>query len=222
MKDMEKHWESILDASGGYFRILSQAIEKAMSLALSPAMQHTYRKMTYHALLSNKGFIVMRPFIYLEFVRLVLTTPGAEQTPAGFASQMSEAFQPRSYDPFKQRRISDFAWAPPMALALDMTEYLMQHVRHEADLEGFSEAQMIEQLAAQFLTNWMGGVVMTKAGGVLCKAEGRTAVKALQARYNRLVDQLCVPASGGYNLALQLPDFEAGLAGQAFEEEHDD
>ncbi|KAG0247294.1 hypothetical protein DFQ27_002273 [Actinomortierella ambigua] len=81
---------------------------------------------------------------------------------------------------------------------------------------------MIEQLTALFLTNWMGDVVMTKAGGVLCKAEGRAAVKTLQARFNRLVDQLCVPASGGYSLALQLPDFEAVLAGQAFEEEHDD
>ncbi|KAG0247595.1 hypothetical protein DFQ27_001817 [Actinomortierella ambigua] len=77
MKDMEKHWESILDASGDYFIILSQAIEKATSLAISPAMQHTYRNMTYHVLSSNKGFIVMRPFVYLDFVGLVLTTPGA-------------------------------------------------------------------------------------------------------------------------------------------------
>ncbi|KAF9168713.1 hypothetical protein DFQ26_002613 [Actinomortierella ambigua] len=151
-------------------------LSNAESLALSPAMQHIYGNMIHHVPLSNKGFIVVRPFMCLDFVGLVLTTPGAEQTPAGFASQMGEAFQPRSHHLLKQRRVSDFAWGPPMALALEMAEYLTLHVRCEADLEGCSEAQMIEQLTAQLLTSWMGDVVITQAGGVLCKAKGQAAV----------------------------------------------
>ncbi|KAF9163672.1 hypothetical protein DFQ26_002265 [Actinomortierella ambigua] len=217
MKDMDEYWKNTLDASGGYFKTLSQAVEKTKSQTMSPAMLHTYRGLTFTILESNRGFVLMRPFVYLDFVGLVVTAPDTEHTPTAFATQMVRAFQPVQHP--VERHVSNYMWAPPMALALDMAEYLMDHVRGEAELEGHREAQLIEQLTAQFLSNWMRDTVKTKAGGVFAKAEGLAAVEVLKARYNKLVDELCQPASGGYNLALQLPEFEPGLPDQEPEEE---
>ncbi|KAF9972652.1 hypothetical protein BGZ73_004216 [Actinomortierella ambigua] len=217
MKDMDEYWKTTLNAADGYFKALDQAVENTKLLEMSPAMVHTYRNFVYSVIEANRGFVVMRPFVYLDFVGLVLTAPDTDQTPGKFAFQMGEAFRPTQHP--VERHVPNYTWAPPMGLALDMAEYLLEHVRAEAELEGLREAQMIEQLTAQFLTNWMRDSVRTQAGGVFAKAEGPVAVEALKARYNKLIDELCKPASGGYSLALQLPEFEPGLPNQETEEE---
>ncbi|KAG0227778.1 hypothetical protein BGW41_003675 [Actinomortierella wolfii] len=217
IEDMDKYWKGIIEASDGYFNSMQQAIESTPSVAMSPDMLRTYRNLTVALIQRFLRFIVMRPFAYLDFVGLLLTAPNSNQTTQTFAKQMSDALMPVQHP--TEQHMSAYLWAPPMELALDMTEYLLRHVRSEAEQEGHREAQMIEQLAAQFLTNWMRDVVKSKSGGVLAKAQGKEAVEALKVRYNKLVDELCQPTSGGYSLALQLPDFEPGMTDEEFEKE---
>ncbi|KAF9970709.1 hypothetical protein BGZ73_006551 [Actinomortierella ambigua] len=216
MRDMDEYWKATLDASDGYFKLLDQAVENTKSLEMSPLMFHTYHSHVFNTIENNRGFIVMRPFVYLDFVGLAVTAPETDLTPNMFANQMGRAFRPIQHP--VERHVPNYTWAPPMGLALDMAGYLLEHVRAEAELEGLREAQVIEQITAQFLTSWMRDSVKTQAGGVFAKAEGPMAVEALKERYNKLVEELCKPDSGGYSLAMQLPEFEPGEPNKVTEE----
>lgn len=89
-------------------------------------MQRTYGRMTYHFLESNRGFVVMRPFGYCTSILSVWwTAPNEDQTPSAFATHMSEAFRLGQHPAEQRHHVCDHTWAPPMALVLDMAEYLM-------------------------------------------------------------------------------------------------
>lgn len=169
-----------------------------------PIVANKYRDFAIAQLANHPKFMLMRPFVYLDFIRLALTAPETTLTVEAVSSQMLVAFTPTK---------DDFAvgfaynWAPPLGLALNMAEYLLDEVREEAATEGEREAQVIEKLTASFLFTWTNNVVLTEAGKYLAEAED---VPALEARYQTLVERLCEHGSGGQSLALQLMDFVPG------------
>ncbi|KAI1316646.1 hypothetical protein EDD11_009681 [Mortierella claussenii] len=207
LKELDDRWSSLV-GSHGYLSNLQQAVQTACKKDVSPAVLQMYRGYTAEVLSSLSKFVLMRPYIYLEFVRLVLTTPGNTFLSDKFAYQMASAFTPIR-DPVQDEY--SYTWAPPLSLALDLAEYLLHDVRDEAAIEGHREAQLIEQTTSQFLQKWVQQVVDTPAGKLLSDSED---VKALERRYSALVDELCQEGSGGQSIGLVLGDFFPGGAAE--------
>ncbi|KAG0087383.1 hypothetical protein BGZ92_007386 [Podila epicladia] len=149
---------------------------------------------------------------YLEYVRINLTAPGTSLTIEAVAQQIASAFTPEDVSSDK----SSFGWAPPLSLALDVIEHLMNEIRPEVEIEGQREVQIIELLVATTLQKWLRVIVETPCGKLLAEHEG---VKELKARYLALVEELCQDGSGGQSVALQLGEFVPGgvqTAAEAF------
>ncbi|KAF8985525.1 hypothetical protein BGZ46_003814 [Entomortierella lignicola] len=208
LKEIDAQWNKTMSEYGSYFKPLQQAAERAPLKDLSPLVLQAYRNYAAQTLSYFPKFVLMRPFVYLEFVRLVLTVPapGSSFNVDTATTQMLNAFSPvkdEAGDEFT------YAWAPPLGLALDMAEYLLHEVRDEAAIEGQRDAQLIEQMTALFLNKWTLSVVSTVGGKRLAEFED---VEALEARYLALVEELCQDGSGGQSVALQLGDFIPGGA----------
>ncbi|ORZ12521.1 hypothetical protein BCR41DRAFT_356229 [Lobosporangium transversale] len=205
LKELDAYWEKTVGSSE-YLKKLDQAVQANAQKSVSPALLEGYRASAVETLAGKAKFVLMRPFVCLEFMRLALTAPGATLTAEKAATQLAAAFNVA-----REPGADDFTyiWAPPLSLALDMAEYLLHEVREEARIEGQREAQMIEKMTALFLKKWMGQVVLRFAGKVLAEAED---VKALEARYIALADELCEAGSGGQSIALTLGDFIPGGA----------
>ncbi|KAF9193825.1 hypothetical protein BGZ51_002148 [Haplosporangium sp. Z 767] len=202
LQDVEARWNKTVADYSDFFKPLEQGMTKSMSSNIIAA----YRFYAIKALDKKPIFALVRPFVYLEFVRLVLTAPGATKilTTEMVAKQLVTAFTPvkdRSGDEFT------YAWAPPLGLALDLAEYLLHDMRDEVASEGQREAQLIEQLTAFFLAKWMASVVEKPVGKLLAEAED---TEALKKRYLALVEELCEEGSGGQSSALRLPEFLPG------------
>ncbi|KAI8600046.1 hypothetical protein EDD21DRAFT_144879 [Dissophora ornata] len=201
LKELDSHWKGEMDHYSGYLKPLEQAVQVASQRSIPPVVLQAYRDNAMGALTRLPKLVLMRPFVYLEFMRLALTAPGSTHSINVAAQQIAEAFRP-----IKNLTADEFtyAWAPPLGLALDLAEYLLHVVREDAATEGQREAQVIEQLTAVFLSSWMQQTVNTPAGPLLAEAED---LKALTERYQRLVEELCEEGSGGQSVALQLCDF---------------
>ncbi|KAF9110371.1 hypothetical protein BGX27_006444 [Mortierella sp. AM989] len=207
LKELDAHWNKTMGDYGSYFKSMQQAVNLAQQKSLSPLYLQEYRNKASNTISQFPRFPLMRPFVYLEFVRLVLTAHLSDTTfttPDKAASQMANAFVAAKHETGDE---FTYAWAPPLCLALDMAEYLLHEVRDEAANEGQREAQLIERTAALFLKNWITQTVETGAGKLLAEAED---VEALEARYLALVEELCQDGSGGQSVALQLNDFLPG------------
>ncbi|KAF9934955.1 hypothetical protein BGZ67_003618 [Mortierella alpina] len=204
LKEADEVWHQSLERHSAFLKPMKQAIEAASLKPVTPIAANQYREFAIAQLTSHPKFILMRPFVYLDFIRLGLTAPETTLTVAVVCSQMVNAFTPT-----KDESAVGFAynWAPPLGLALNMAEYLLDDVREEAAIEGAREAQVIEKLTASFLFSWTNAVVLTETGKHLAEAED---VPVLEARYNALVERLCEHGSGGQSLALQLMDFVPG------------
>lgn len=171
---------------------------------MSPMVVQIYANHAIDTIGRHSKFIVMRPYVFLDFVRLALTAPGSTFSTATVASHMALAFSPvrdGTGDEFS------YAWSPPLGLALSMAEYLLDEIREEVANEGQREAQLIEHMTADFLKSWLSSTVETKAGMLMAENEGK---EALEARYLALVEKLCEDGSGGQSIALQLGDFIPG------------
>lgn len=191
------------------------AVKNAIEKPMSPMVVQAYANHAINTIGRHSKFIVMRPYVFLEFVRLALTAPGSTLSTTTVASHMSLAFTPvrdGTGDEFS------YAWCPPLGLALSMAEYLLNEIREEVANEGQREAQLIEQMTAHFLKSWLSSTVETKAGMLMAENEGK---EALEARYLALVEKLCEDESGGQSIALQLGDFIPG-GYLALKEEDDD
>lgn len=173
------------------------------SKTLSPMVVHAYRTHSIALLNNRPKYIAFRPLEYLEYVRINLTAPGTTLTIEAVAQQIASAFTPEDISSDK----SSFGWAPPLSLALDVIEHLMNEIRPEVEIEGQREVQIIELLAATTLQKWVRVTVETPCGKLLAEHEG---VKELEARYLALVEELCQYGSGGQSVALQLGDFVPG------------
>ncbi|KAF9175624.1 hypothetical protein BGX21_006964 [Mortierella sp. AD011] len=206
LKEVDARWNKIMSDYGGYFKPLQQAVKRAPQKNLSPLILQAYRDHATSTLSRFSKFVLMRPFVYIEFMRLALTAPapGTTFTVDIASSQMADAFAPYRHETEDE---FTYAWAPPLCLALDLAEYLLHVVREEAATEGQREAQLIEKTTALFLKKWITQTVKTTAGKHLAEAED---VKALEARYLALVEELCEDGSGGQSEALQLGDFLPG------------
>ncbi|KAF9960856.1 hypothetical protein BGZ72_005692 [Mortierella alpina] len=204
LKEADDLWHQSLERHGAFFKPMKQAIEAMSGEPVSPLLANKYREFAVSQLNCEPKFILMRPFVYLDYIRLALTAPESTLSIATVTSQMRYAFVPTKDD-----SAVGFAynWAPPLALALDLAEYLLNEVREEAATEGEREAQLIEKLTASFLSSWTQSVVLTEAGKHLAEVED---VPALEARYQALVERLCEQGSGGQSVALQLMDFVPG------------
>lgn len=179
---------------------------------------HAYRTHSIALLNLRPKYIAFRPLEYLEYVRINLTAPGTTLTIETVAQQIAVAFTPENISSDN----SSFGWAPPLSLALDVIEHLMNEIRPEVEIEGHREVQIIELLAATTLQKWVGMTVETACGKLLAEHEG---VEQLEARYLALVEELCQDGSGGQSVALQLGDFVPGgvqTAAEAFGEEDDE
>ncbi|KAF9361459.1 hypothetical protein BGX26_003203 [Mortierella sp. AD094] len=206
LKDVDARWNKIMNEYGGYFKPLQQAIERSPQKNLSPLFLQAYRNSAATTLSRFPKFVLMRPFVYVEFVRLALTAPAPGTT---FTVDMATFQMANAFTAYRHETGDEFtyAWAPPLCLALDLAEYLLHEVREEAATEGQREAQLIEQIVALFLKTWIAQTVETPAGKHLAEAED---VEALEARYLALVEELCEDGSGGQSVALQLGDFLPG------------
>ncbi|KAF9574996.1 hypothetical protein EC968_004756 [Mortierella alpina] len=204
LKEADEVWHQSLEKHSAVFKPMKQAIEALSMKPVTAIVANKYQLFAISQLTSHPKFILMRPFVYLDFIRLALTAPETTLTVGVVASQLYNAFYP-----IKDDSAVGFAynWAPPLGLALNMAEYLLDQVREEAATEGEREAQLIEKLTASFLFEWTNSVVLTEAGKHLAEAED---VPALEARYQALVERLCEHGSGGQSAALQLMDFVPG------------
>ncbi|CAO3574903.1 unnamed protein product [Mortierella alpina] len=216
LKEADEVWRQSLEKHSAVFKPMKQAIETLSSKPATPVVANKYREFTIAQLTSRPKFILMRPFVYLDFIRLALTAPDTAVSVGIVSSQLHNAFSP-----VKDESAAGFAyhWAPPLGLALNMAEYLLYEIREEAATEGEREAQLIEKLTASFLFGWMSSVVLTETGKHLAEAED---VPALVARYQALVERLCEHGSGGQSVALQLMDFVPGGEKAAAEAEQDE
>ncbi|KAG0209545.1 hypothetical protein BGX28_010243 [Mortierella sp. GBA30] len=204
LHEADARWHKLMSDYSAHFTPMEQAVEAATLKPVSPLLVDSYRSYANSLLSENPKFILNRPFVYLDYIRLALTAPGTTLTIESVASQLLGAFMPDK-DPAGDEFA--YTWAPPLGLALDLAEYLLNEVREEVATEGQREAQLIEKLSATFLTRWIKYVVTQPAGKHLADAED---VKALEARYLALVERLCEHGSGGQSLALQLSDFVPG------------
>ncbi|KAF9923877.1 hypothetical protein FBU30_006087 [Linnemannia zychae] len=218
LKELDETWNELMEICSDYFKPTMQAVKNAIEKPMSPMVIQEYVKQAIGTIGRHPKFIVMRPYVFLDFIRLALTAPGSTLSTWNVASYMASAFAPvrdGNGDEFT------YAWCPPLGLALSMAEYLLDEVREEAATEGQREAQVIEQLAAYFLKSWLTEVVETKAGMLMAEDEGK---EALEKRYLTLVDRLCETNSGGQGIALLLGDFIPGgyLALKEEDEKTDD
>ncbi|KAG0051861.1 hypothetical protein BGZ83_003262 [Gryganskiella cystojenkinii] len=204
LKEVDDRWNQTLNKHPGYFTHLSQVANATAGKSPSPIFQHTYQKYIVEMLDTHSRFLLMRPFIYLEFMRVALTAPVAVVTVQTVANQMAKAFKPEA-NPYSTTH--SLRWGPSLSLALDLAEYVLHEVREEVAIEGQREAQMIEKLVALFLKTWMANTVVSSHGKMLAEMED---VEALERRYLKLVDELCEDGSGGQSLALELGDFLPG------------
>ncbi|KAG0217837.1 hypothetical protein BGX33_009409 [Mortierella sp. NVP41] len=215
LQEVEEKWNEMMDLVADYFKPAMQAVKNAIEKPMSPMVVQAYATQAINTIGRNPKFIVLRPYVFLDFVRLALTAPGSTLSTTTVASHMSTAFTPirdGSGDEFA------YGWCPPLGLGLSMAEYLLDEVREEVANEGLREAQLIEQMTAYFLKNWLSAAVETKAGMMMAEHEGK---EALEARYLALIDKLCEDESGGQSIALQLGDFIPG-GYLALKEEDDD
>ncbi|KAG0305832.1 hypothetical protein BGZ98_003511 [Dissophora globulifera] len=211
LKEVDARWNRIMGENSGYFKPMEQAVHITSQKSISPAMTEAYRAPIAFTVSAHPKFVLMRPYAFIEFVRLGLTAPGTALLITTAAGYMAKAFEPiknYSADEFT------YAWAPPLGLALDLAEYLLHEVREEAATEGQREAQTIEQLTAWFLKSWIDETV--RPHGALLVIDEDLA--DLELRYNALVEELSEEGSGGQSLALQLPDFCPGGAVESFRE----
>ncbi|KAK3822035.1 MAG: hypothetical protein JOS17DRAFT_754672 [Linnemannia elongata] len=215
LEQLDNKWNELMNDLGDYFQPSMQAVKNAIEKPMSPMVVQAYANHAINTIGRHSKFIVMRPYVFLEFVRLALTAPGSTLSTTTVASHMSLAFTPvrdGTGDEFS------YAWCPPLGLALSMAEYLLNEIREEVANEGQREAQLIEQMTAHFLKSWLSSTVETKAGMLMAENEGK---EALEARYLALVEKLCEDESGGQSIALQLGDFIPG-GYLALKEEDDD
>ncbi|KAF9126020.1 hypothetical protein BGW39_006983 [Mortierella sp. 14UC] len=215
LEELDKKWNELMTDLGDYFKPAMQAVKNAIEKPMSPMVVQAYANHAINTIGRHSKFIVMRPYVFLDFVRLALTAPGSSLSTTTVASHMATAFTPvrdGTGDEFS------YAWSPPLGLALSMAEYLLDDVREEVANEGQREAQLIEQMTAHFLKSWLSYTVETKAGMLMAENEGK---EALEKRYLALVEKLCEDESGGQSIALQLGDFIPG-GYLALKEEEDD
>ncbi|KAG9070614.1 hypothetical protein KI688_008152 [Linnemannia hyalina] len=204
LEQVNKKWNELMNDIGDYFKPTMQAVKNAIEKPMSPMVVQAYANHAIDTIGRHSKFIVMRPYVFLDFVRLALTAPGSTFSTGTIASHMALAFSPvrdGTGDEFS------YAWSPPLGLALSMAEYLLDEIREEVVNEGQREAQLIEQMTADFLKSWLSSTVETKAGMLMAENEGK---EALEARYLALVEKLCEDGSGGQSIALQLGDFIPG------------
>ncbi|KAF9388147.1 hypothetical protein CPB97_001523 [Podila verticillata] len=218
MQQVKKRWATLIDTHAQAYKSVVQSIKRPQSKTLTPMVVHAYRTHSIALLNLRPKYIAFRPLEYLEYVRINLTAPGTTLTIETVAQQIAVAFTPENISSDN----SSFGWAPPLSLALDVIEHLMNEIRPEVEIEGHREVQIIELLAATTLQKWVGMTVETACGKLLAEHEG---VEQLEARYLALVEELCQDGSGGQSVALQLGDFVPGgvqTAAEAFGEEDDE
>ncbi|KAG0336248.1 hypothetical protein BG000_006769 [Podila horticola] len=196
MQQVKKRWANLIDTHAHEYKTVEQSISRA-SKTLSPMVVHAYRTHSFTLLNNHPKYIGV---------------------PGTVAQQIAIAFTPEDISSDK----SLFGWAPPLSLALDVIEHLMNEIRAEVEIEGQREVQIIELLAATALQKWVRMTVETPCGKLLAEHEG---VKELEARYLALVEELCQDGSGGQSVALLLGDFIPGgvqTAAEAFGGEDDE
>ncbi|KAK3848711.1 MAG: hypothetical protein J3R72DRAFT_518676 [Linnemannia gamsii] len=215
LEELDTMWNELMADLGDYFKPAAQAVKNAIEKPMSPMVVQAYAKHAVNTIGRHSKFIVMRPYVFLDFVRLALTAPGTTLSTSTVADDMAAAFAPVRDDTGDE---FSYAWSPPLGLALSMAEYLLNEVREEVANEGQREAQLIENMTASFLRNWLSYSVETKAGMLMAENEGK---EALEKRYLALVEKLCEDESGGQSIALQLGDFIPG-GYLALKEEDDD
>ncbi|KAG0032212.1 hypothetical protein BGZ81_011390 [Podila clonocystis] len=216
MQQVKKRWANLIDSYDSEYKTVEQSIIRT-SKTLPPLVVRAYRTHSITLLNNCPKYIAFHPLEYLEFVRINLTAPGTTLTIEMVAQQIAVAFTPEGISSDK----SLFGWAPPLSLAMDMIEHLMNEIRPEVEIEGQREVQIIELLAATTLQKWVSMTVETPCGKLLAEYEG---VKELEVRYLALVEELCQDGSGGQSVALQLSDFVPGgvqTAAEAFGGEDD-
>ncbi|KAF9982994.1 hypothetical protein BGZ65_002283, partial [Modicella reniformis] len=204
LKELEARWNKTMDTYSGYFKPLQKATEVRSEKNDSPVLRRAYQEIATNLISRYPKFVLMRPYVYLEFMCLSLTSPGSKLEAHMAANQLHEAFV-TSVD--NDGSGYSYAWAPPLSLGLDMAEYLLHKIREDAAAEGEREARLIEQVTASFLSKWMMTLVKSDKGKQFAEAED---IKTLEARYLALVEELCKEGSGGQNMALQLDDFVPG------------
>ncbi|KAG0345656.1 hypothetical protein BG004_003360 [Podila humilis] len=196
LKHVKARWNDMMTKYGSSFKTVERGVAGSRSRTLSPLAVHAYRTHTMQLMEEYPKFVAIRPFEYLEHVRLNLTAPGSTLSVVKVAEQISAAFKPEQEG---SDRLT-YGWAPPLSLALDLIEYLMKEIRAEVEIED-------------------GGDSVRETNG------GPRGVEALQARYLALVEELCEDGSGGQSIALQLGDFVPGgekSAADMFEPSDDD
>ncbi|KAF9436094.1 hypothetical protein BGZ76_004832 [Entomortierella beljakovae] len=208
LKEVDERWKNTMKSNSGYFAPVEKAITQNLdkSTSISPVILHDYRDFAAKTLSTYSRFVLVRPYVFTEFMRLLLTSPSPylNFSTEIAARQLSDAFTPERVGTGDEYT---YNWAPPLSLALDLAEYILHEVRDEAATEGEREAQLIEQTVAMFLRNWLANVVVNVAGKHLAEAED---VKKLAERYSALVEELSADGSGGQSIALQLGDFIPG------------
>ncbi|KAG0227908.1 hypothetical protein B0O80DRAFT_492502 [Mortierella sp. GBAus27b] len=201
LKELEARWKKTMTTYGSYFKPMEQVVEAKSGKASSPDLRQAYRDIVANLISRNPKILLMRPYEYLEYLCLVLTSPDTTLTTSGVARNLYSAFVPVKGN---ARDGYVYAWAPPLSLGLDLAEYLLHKIRDDAASEGEREARLIEQMTAMFLNSWMNQIVKSDAGKALATAED---LKTLEARYLALVEELCEEGSGGQSMGLVLDDF---------------
>ncbi|KAF9425862.1 hypothetical protein BGZ94_007159 [Podila epigama] len=219
LEQVRHRWNGLMDTYSDSYKPVLNSVSHSNTKHQPSEVVAAYHSLAKTLLTQLPKFILYRPFEYLEYIRLTLTAPGTLLTPQEVSTQIVAAFRPVPQIIFDD---SNFGWAPPLSLALDLVEYIMNTMRAEVELEGEREVQIIELLAAKTLQEWKNTVLETGCGKKMAKYEGADELKA---RFLALVDQLCEDGSGGQSVALTIGDFIPGgaqSASEAFEVEEDE
>ncbi|KAF9585195.1 hypothetical protein BGW38_003486 [Lunasporangiospora selenospora] len=204
LKALEAQWDKNISKYNHLYGPMLQAVEGTVEQTYSPMLWREYRRNAIELVKAYPRFILTRPLVCLNNIRLAMTAPGTSLTPENVAQMMVSAFTPNQHHSGIR---GAYSWAPPLSLALDMVEYIMGELREEAATEGHCEAQLMESLAALFLKRWLQEVVVLQSGRRLAESED---VPTLRQKYEELVETLCQEGSGGQSQALELGDFIPG------------
>ncbi|ORX92852.1 hypothetical protein K493DRAFT_316334 [Basidiobolus meristosporus CBS 931.73] len=215
IEQMEERWAELMNGWGGYFQeIVDLGIATVFSPKPSRALTLAYAQQVHRLLQLYPGFILARPKLYLDYLRVTLTAPRTHYCPKdaardiiGCLTIIPELYQPNP----KKARI--FAWAPPLSLGLDIVEHLATTVREEAALEGDREAKLMEEVAGRVLNDWLKMIVNGTEGQWLLKAEHPKEVVKLRRRdesSKNLKDE-DLESYGEIDMDIDLEEEEEGL-----------
>ncbi|KAJ3036705.1 hypothetical protein HDV00_002465 [Rhizophlyctis rosea] len=137
---------------------------------------------------------------FTKIRKAMLTLPYPPATLPELAAQIVSAFTPAGS--YTSPTGPSWNWAPPLSLALDFVDFLMEDVRAEVNLEGAREARGAEVLSGLVLRKWCQQILAQKEGKVLLVAEG---VQNVKSKFEDVLRKVCQGAGKASGMETEWP-----------------